>query len=183
MGRKQKTEPSEDFVMNAVVKYESQLIAYAMGYLRDVERSKDVVQDVFIRLFQQDADKVREELKGWLYTVCRNRALDVLRKEKRVVEMREGMLESVRAVECDPREVALQEERAERIGGMVDRLSDRQQEVVRLRFQSGLSYREISKKTGMTTGNVGFHLHHGLRRLRDLLEADEEVETNQFIKS
>ena len=61
--------------------YESQLIAYAANILAgDFERARDVVQDAFLRLFQADPARVRENLKAWLYTVCRNRALDVLRK-------------------------------------------------------------------------------------------------------
>ena len=52
---------------------------------------------------------------------------------------------------------------------LVDRLSPRQQEVVRLRMQAGLSYREIADVTGLTVSNVGFHLHEAVRKLRDSL--------------
>ena len=52
---------------------------------------------------------------------------------------------------------------------LVHRLSPRQQEVLRLRLQAGLSYREIAEVTGLTIGNVGFHLHQAVRNLRDAL--------------
>ena len=39
----------------------------------------------------------------------------------------------------------------------------------RLRLQAGLSYREIAEVTGLTVGNVGFHLHEAVRNLRDTL--------------
>ena len=71
----------EEFVRRALNEFESPLIGYAVTFLHDVDRAKDVVQDTFIRLYQQDIEKVRGGLKTWLFTVCRNRALDVLRKE------------------------------------------------------------------------------------------------------
>jgi RNA polymerase sigma-70 factor (ECF subfamily) len=44
--------------------------------------------------------------------------------------------------------------------------------VILLRFRDGLSYKEISDRTGLGSGNVGFILHHGLKRLREMLPAD-----------
>ena len=63
--------------------YESALIGYASTILNDIDLARDVVQDTFVRLCQQDVGKVRDNLKSWLFTVCRNRALDLLRKDKR----------------------------------------------------------------------------------------------------
>ena len=68
----------DEFVADALAKYEAPLIGYATGIVRDHERARDVVQDTFIRLYKQDIEKVQKGLKTWLYTVCRNRALDVL---------------------------------------------------------------------------------------------------------
>jgi len=64
-----------------------------MTILKDLDRSRDVVQDTFIRLYKQDVEKVKGGLKSWLFTVCRNRALDVLRKEKRMVAVDNEILE------------------------------------------------------------------------------------------
>ena len=88
MGRKEKmVESREQFVEEALAQYEGPLIGYALGILRDLDRARDVVQDTFIRLYQQDREKVQRGLKTWLFTVCRNRALDILRKEKRMVAL------------------------------------------------------------------------------------------------
>jgi RNA polymerase sigma-70 factor (ECF subfamily) len=54
----------------------------------------------------------------------------------------------------------------------LDRLSENQREVIRLKFQQGLSYKEISEVTGLSSGNVGFLLHTGLKRLRSFLPDD-----------
>lgn len=69
----------------------------------------------------------------------------------------------------DVSEVAIGVEDREQLNHLVEKLTPRQQEVLRLRLQAGLSYREIAKVTGLTIGNVGFHLHAAVRNLRDSL--------------
>lgn len=162
----------DEFVEKALAEFESPLIGYAMGFLHDVEKARDVVQDTFIRLYQQDIAKVRDGLKTWLFTVCRNRALDVLRKEKRMVSLKEEKLEKIPANESDPLKTADWDERFSQLHHALERLNENQREVIRLKFEQDLSYKEISKITGLTAGNVGFILHVGLKRLRELLPPD-----------
>ena len=78
------TEQREILVRRALEEFEARLIGYAASILRDQDRARDVTQDTFIKLYSQDPDKVSEALKAWLFTVCRNRCLDILRKEKRM---------------------------------------------------------------------------------------------------
>jgi len=165
-------ESREKFVERAIQDYQSQLIGYAYGIVHDVERARDVVQDTFIRLCQQEMGKVQAGLKTWLYTVCRNRALDVLRKERRVVEMDELKWQRLEDPNASPDSAADQGERLEQMMTLMDQLSDNQREVILLKFRDGLSYKEISDRTGLGSGNVGFILHHGLKRLREMLPAD-----------
>ncbi|MDP0490264.1 MAG: sigma-70 family RNA polymerase sigma factor [Verrucomicrobiota bacterium JB023] len=162
----------DEFVARALDRYEAPLIGYAAGIVRDPERARDVVQDTFIRLYQQDIEKVRKGLKTWLYTVCRNRALDVLRKEGRAVVSDEEKFAHYEAEGLSPRAVADKEERLVQVVECLDRLSANQREVIQLKFQQGLSYKEIEKVTGLTSGNIGFLIHTGLKRMRSLLPAD-----------
>lgn len=163
---------ADDLVEYALAEYESPLIGYAMSILKDLERARDVVQDTFIRLYKQDVEKVKKGLKTWLYTVCRNRALDVLRKEKRMVVVDDEMFSYTASSDPSPDTVADQSERMSQLMGYLDTLSENQKEVILLKFQQGMSYQEISKETGLTTGNVGFLLHNGLKRLREILPKD-----------
>lgn len=165
-------ETREQFVEQALAQYEGPLIGYALGIVHDLERARDVVQDTFIRLYQQDREKVQRGLKTWLFTVCRNRALDILRKEKRMVELEDGKAARLEAAEVAPDRAADWDERVGQVMNALDRLSDNQREVIRLKFQQGLSYQEISEATGLTSGNVGFLLHTGLKRLRSMLPDD-----------
>ncbi|MGJ8726296.1 MAG: RNA polymerase sigma factor [Roseibacillus sp.] len=162
----------DEFVADALAKYEAPLVGYATGIVRDHERARDVVQDTFIRLYQQDIEKVRKGLKTWLYTVCRNRALDVLRKEGRAVVTDEEGFSKWEAEGLSPRAMTDLDERVRQVTDCLDKLSANQREVIRLKFQQGMSYKEISAVTGLTSGNVGFLIHTGLKRMRSLLPDD-----------
>jgi len=149
--------------------YESRLIGYSMTIVGDIETARDVAQDTFLRLWNQE--QTPEALKAWLFTACRNRSIDHLRKEKRVVKMEPEQFDQVEETAPDPAKTASAKDTHARVLQFIDRLSSNQQEVIRLRFDSDLSYREISKITGLTEGNVGFLLHSGLKKLRESLLA------------
>ena len=171
-GTEEMATSRDEFVKQALAQYESPLIGYAVGFLHDIERARDVVQDTFIRLYQQDIEKVRDGLKTWLFTVCRNRALDVIRKEKRIVSLEDDAMARIPSDRRSPAERADLEERVIQVHRALERLSENQREVILLKFEQGLSYQEISDVTGLTPGNVGFLLHNGLKRLRSFLPDD-----------
>jgi RNA polymerase sigma-70 factor (ECF subfamily) len=68
-----------------------------------------------------------------------------------------------------PEDVAVAGEEHRRVAESIDELTPRQREILQLRMQAGLSYREIAEVTGLTTTNVGFHLHRALASLKKQL--------------
>ena len=54
----------EKFVSAALIEFESPLIGYATTFLHDVERARDVVQETFMRLYQQDIEKVERRFES-----------------------------------------------------------------------------------------------------------------------
>lgn len=165
-------ETREQFVERALAEFESPLVGYAYGFVKDIERARDIVQDTFIRLCQQDVSKVRDGLKTWLFTVCRNRALDVLRKESRVGELNETEFARTASPGMSPDLTLDHAERLDQVMRYMARLPENQQTVILLKFRDGLSYQEIADQTGLSSGNVGFLIHTGLKRLRELLPTD-----------
>jgi RNA polymerase sigma-70 factor (ECF subfamily) len=165
-------ETREQLVERALAEYESPLVGYAYGFVKDIERARDIVQDTFIRLCQQDVAKVRDGLKTWLFTVCRNRALDILRKESRMTAMDEKKLLARESPEAVPDHALDRAERMAEMMRLLGRLSENQRNVILLKFRDGLSYHEICEQTGLSSGNVGFLIHTGLKRMRELLPAD-----------
>ena len=142
------------------------LTRYATRLLGDPDRARDVVQDTFVRLMGQPPAAVNGHAVEWLFTVCRNRAMDVLRKETRMKRFEEGQAERVTSLDPRPGRTLEQAETQAAVLRLVDRLPPNQQEVVRLKFQNGFSYKEISRITELSVGNVGFLIHTAVARLR-----------------
>lgn len=142
------------------------LVRYATRLLGDSERARDVVQDTFVRLMAQPPAAVDGHVVEWLFTVCRRRTLDVLRKEGRMKRFEEGELDRVHAEEARPGRAMEAGETHAQLLRLIDRLPANQQEVIRLKFQNGFSYKEISRITELSVGNVGFLIHTAVQRLR-----------------
>ncbi|MEO0416105.1 MAG: sigma-70 family RNA polymerase sigma factor [Verrucomicrobiota bacterium] len=159
-----------ELVERAQAEFQGPLTGYAAGLLNgDWERAKDVVQDTFIKLHKQDPEMVKTKLKSWLYTVCRNRSIDVLRKENPMLTSGGEAFEHLNDKGLDPSDAAQRREKHEEVLRFLDRLPDNQKEVIRLKFQGDLSYKEIADVTGLSVSNVGFLIHTGIKRLRTLL--------------
>ena len=75
----------------------------------------------------------------------------------------------------DPSTAMMRGEEEAQVLALIARLPGKQQEVVRLKFQGGLSYKEIADVTGESVSNVGFLIHVALKGLRDRLTVEGEV--------
>ena len=159
-------EQSGDFVAEAVARHQAALLRYAGRLLGDHDRARDIVQDTFVKLMAQPPASVAGHEAEWLFTVCRHRALDILRKEGRMNHFEEGETERLRAPDPRPGEELEKEEMRATLLELIDRLPARQQELIRLKFQNGFSYKEISRITALSVSNVGFLIHTAVTRLR-----------------
>src|SRR5205814_7704310 len=74
--------------------FEMPLLQYATRKTGDMERARDVVQETFIKFQRNGALDREDKAATWLFTVCRNRALNVCRKERRMMCLHEDTLES-----------------------------------------------------------------------------------------
>ena len=159
-----------ELVESAQADFEGPLTGYAAGLLSgDWDRARDVVQDTFIKLHRQDPEMIQGRLKSWLYTVCRNRSIDVLRKENPMLSSGGEAFENLNDSALDPSRAMEERERHAEVMTFLDRLPENQREVIRLKFQGDLSYKEISDVTGLSVSNVGFLIHTGIKRLRSLM--------------
>ncbi len=174
MKSKTKNDSKAEWVRSAMAEHAGPLTRYAARITGDIERARDVVQDTFLKLCAADRAKIDCRLAPWLFTVCRNRALDVCRKERRMSLLTEGHAAALASAAPGPAAVAERHETHGRVLRVLDTLPEKQQEVVRLKFQNGLSYKEISAVTGFTVSNVGFLLHTAIKTIRQRLDAESE---------
>ena len=151
-----------------VGRYEQPLITFATRILGDPDLARDVVQDTFVRLGESGPWQFESgDPAKWLFKVCRNRAVDVCRRSKRLTFVDQTELEAEPSRDASPAESLARRDDRDALLRLVEELSPRQQEVIQLRFQNDLSYREIADITGLTETNVGFVLHTALKSLRE----------------
>lgn len=165
-----------DIVRDALLRFERPLIEFARRVTGDVESARDVVQDVFLKLWRVDEavePDVSAHLPEWLYTVCRRQALDLVRKESamRTRERRVGESSPEPASRSTVEVDSADEVRS--VIREIERLPAKQAEALRLKFQGGLRYDEIARVMGESLGSVSWWIHQGIKTLRNRVEAKE----------
>lgn len=172
MNRATTHEDAGDLVQTAVAEHQATLVRYATRLVNDPDRARDIVQDTFIKLMSQPREAIAGHVAEWLFTVCRHRALDVLRKEGRMKRFEEGQAERVTADEPRPGRALESSETRDALLRLIERLPANQQEVIRLKFQNGFSYKEISRITELSVSHVGVLIHNAVLRLRTEFAAE-----------
>jgi RNA polymerase sigma-70 factor (ECF subfamily) len=160
--------------MHSIVdRFQGPLVRFATRITGDLERGRDVVQETFLRLCREPEVATGDHLAQWLFTVCRRLAIDVRRKETRM--QTQGDSTAI----CDlPAGVAGSSdiehtEQHDELLRTVEALPANQQEVVRLKFQEGMSYKSIAAITGLSVSNVGYLLHMAVKSLRERMTDGE----------
>lgn len=146
------------WIVDGLNRYEDALMRYATWILRDPELAREAVQETFLRLCREEPSKVGGYLAQWLFTVCRNLAFDTRKREARMTPLEDTDL----GVDAHLEE----RETVGEIFRLVESLPKNQREVVYLKFQCDLSYKEISEITKLSIGNVGLLLHTALKAIR-----------------
>ena len=157
-----------------VERYHRPLVAYARTLLGDPERARDAAQDTLLKLCQQNEqdyrDKIEPRQSAWLFTVCRNRCFDILRKERRMKPTDTLSFDQQAASGNGPDAATEQLDDQHALLALVADLPGPQREVVQLRFQGGLTYAQISQVTGQSTSYVGVLLHQAMGTLRQQMD-------------
>ena len=146
--------------------YRSQLIRFCYGYLGSTEEAEDVVQDVFFRVLKSDA--VPDNFRAWIYKICRNRCIDVLRARSRKRDDAELPTGSFLDAELTGHLTRLvKRELRSQLRHLVATLPPNQREVLRLRYSEGLSRLEIAEVLDLPESVVKSRLYEGIVKLRD----------------
>jgi RNA polymerase sigma-70 factor (ECF subfamily) len=164
------TRDGHGWIMAAVDAHELPLVRYARRLLGDVDLAADAVQHAFVQLCGESQATAGENPGPWLFRVCRNRAIDHLRRagrERSLVEL-EGESSGPAvggAAGGDPATTAERGELAARLRDLLRELPPPQREAIDL-WCEGFTTREIAVITGRTEGHVRVLTHRGLTTLR-----------------
>lgn len=164
----------EIWLRQCLEKNEKALVRYVYSLVKDIEAARDIVQESFLKLWQQDEKDLQNRETEWLFTVCRNRAYDYLRKKER-----KHISDSELNVDIPDEALSAEESLAaqgeeKQLESLLRNLSETQKEVLHLKFQQGLSYKEISKITGMSVNHVGVFIHNTVQSLKQKAQKETQ---------
>jgi RNA polymerase sigma-70 factor (ECF subfamily) len=148
---------------------ESPLLGYARRLTGTPELAEDVVQEAFMKLHAQ-FNEVREP-KRWMYRTVHNLALNHRRQTARVISLHQPDEHSDPPAPEATDPMLMPDEQIARLEGIglvrlsLENLDERSRELIRLKFHEDLSYQEISARTGLKAGHVGYLLHHALKAI------------------
>ena len=135
----------------------------AMRMLGNDAESKDVVSDVFAHLLHSGTDLRSETLQAFLLTSVRNRCINLL-----VHRQREQQMQKAVVVEMITPEQTAEQEQLQQLHHYIDtEMPKLSQQIMRLRYQQGLKYREIAKVLQVSEVTVHNHLSQSLKQLKD----------------
>jgi RNA polymerase sigma factor (sigma-70 family) len=162
-------KPGRETMEELFAALESPLLSYALRLAGEPGVAEDLVQEAFMKLHSQ-RDEVREP-RRWLYRTVHNLALNYRRQLKKIIPLVSNEREnpSSPGEPADPQ--PLPDEQLARLEGIglvrlsLETLDERSQMLVRLKFNENLSYQEISERTGLKIGHVGYLLHHALKNM------------------
>lgn len=160
-------------------RYSERLTYYVRGFIRDVHRSEDLVQEAFVRVHRNRYSYRRiAKFSTWLYTIAGNLARSEYRKRKQrsivsslqsVSSEEEEYEISIPDESMSPNRLAGSTFQAEEIGRAFERLPQPFREVVVLRDVQELSYAEIAEITAIPLGTVKSRINRGRKKMQDLL--------------
>ncbi|MGI6495230.1 MAG: RNA polymerase sigma factor [Kiritimatiellia bacterium] len=161
-----------------VAAYEARLLRYVARLTGNASAAEDIVQETLVRLARRWREPMEPspQLQGWLYRVAHNEAVDYARREARrnALHLRHAKEQETLSPSVAQPAGGAGDGYGEVVSEALRSLSDRERELVTLKVYEGRSYKEIAEITGLTVGNVGYILHHAMRKLAAMLADGEE---------
>jgi len=161
---------------NLMERYQSRIYAVCYGIVRNREDALDIMQDVFIKVYNSiHAFKGESGLYVWIYRIAVNTSLDYYRKRKRKQQLLERTLTERKRVHKTvqyrtPADITMNLELKEVVSVAIESLPKKHKSVVVLREIEGLSYQEIAKVLKCSVGTVMSRLFYARKRLITLLQ-------------
>jgi len=154
-----KTQKETDWFENIYDKERNKLESYSLKIVKNNQLAQEAVQYSFMKLWEQDFKKIKSYVESWLFTVCKNKSLDLIKKQS--IGLSFDVPDTKENKQKDIRE-------------LINFVSKENQEIMLMKFRDGYSYKEISQKTGKTINNIGVIIHREVQKLKKITGVDNE---------
>ena len=149
-----------------VIRYKDAIIYFIQRYVKSIDIAEDLAQDVFVYiLINKKNYKFEYSLKTYLYTIAKSKALNYIKREKRIVEIDENQFEDLEELE----EKVFKNERAENLKKAIQQLKVEYQNAIYLADIEELSYKEIGHILNKTVGSVKVLIYRARKALEKIL--------------
>lgn len=168
---KQHKKPmTQDAFLNTLMALQPAMQLTAEKILHTEADAEDTVQEAVIELWERRNDLQHVlNLEGYAMQTVKNRCISFLRKHRDIATDNFSLLDSVDD-EAIKAEVALTEERASRLDDMMNHLSERQREAVKMKYIDRLSHEEMQRRLGMSSTNVYATLSRAVSTLKSMVK-------------
>ena len=149
------------------------LKAYLMKAGATAGAAEDFAQDAMLTVWRKAElfDRTKAHAATWIFTIARNRRLDVLRQDARRLPLPE--IDLAQDEPEQPDTVVLAAENAARLKAAMARLSPDQIEVLRLAFFQDNAHSEIARRLELPLGTVKSRIRKAMIKLRTLLDDEQ----------
>jgi len=152
----------------SVEEFSDSVYRFIRANLKDDDRSNDIVQDSYEKLWRNVTDIEYTVVKSWLFSTAYHAMIDIIRKEKRMTSLEISP-------ENDLMSEAQYSDLNEILHVALDRLPENQKSLVLLRDYEGYSYREIGEITGLNEAQVKINIYRGRMSLKSFIGRIETV--------
>lgn len=154
-------------------RYAHLLYGVGMKYLKDPERSKDEVVELFAGLTDLVKKHEVQSFRPWVHTVMRNRCLQALRNNKPIAGIPEELLQAPDT--NDNGEALLHEATLQQLERAIQQLALQQRTCIELFHLQRMSYQQVTERTGLSLEEVRSRLQNGRRNLKIIIERARSV--------
>lgn len=158
------TQPNQGFE-SLYERYVGKVYNRCLSMTHDAEKAQDFTQDIFLKVFSKlDAFEQRSSFSTWLYSISYNHCADQLRLAKRLVttSIEESLPEDI----ADSSEAHLHEEAMQLVSQSIAMLSTKEQALLRLKYEDGLSIKAIAELYLLKESAVKMRLKHSREKIK-----------------
>ena len=151
--------------------YSKKLYAFAFGLLKDHDQAEELVQDVFVTLWEK-REQINPELHfdNYLFTICYNAVRKFFRKKKMENRVKEYLLKNTPESIPETSNTIIYNELLDLVERTADRLPEKRRAVFKLSRQEGLQIKEIAERLNISSRTAETHLAKALKFIKKEME-------------
>lgn len=161
-------------------RYGRLVFSVAISVIHDQGAAEEITLDTFTKVWQK-ADMFqagRGSVRGWMTSMTRNRAIDVLRRQDTLLSYQRKIWDlrshESKSVERSPENMIVQQSRQEQVRRALQKLSEDQRDVLILAYFQGMTQSQIAHLRDMPLGTVKTRIRSAMQKLRQILQQDNE---------